>query len=739
MSTYSGNPSLATAVKERVTSTFEQALALFRLGRTDEVVAGCNLILQMDPLFDPAKKLLEKARNPAAAIDVESLMPSAAATNRDLQEARQAMAARDFQRVVNITTDILTNDLMNDEARILGDEAREKMEAGPFVDQFARKCEQHLAAGNVVAAQADLEKMRSLDPTHPTVIRISQTLAGRGSAPAAPQTFSFDAPPSFVVDNAAPASGRAPAPAADFGFTFEEDKVPATPASSGFSFEAPAAKPPAAGGSSSGSLSFDKPAADSGGFSFDTPAAAGGFGFGGGAPQSGGFSFDAASEKTPAGGEFDFSAAAMETTPEDRQKIEQYLADGDSAFNSGDYQQAIDLWSRIFLIDVTNDQASERIESAKTKRREIEQKTEPILAAATQAYERKEYETARLKFNEVLRADPFNTSARDYLERLPASSIPRPSSTPPAVPPAVPPARPDIFADEESYDSSLTPPEAAPAAARSAAEKQPGAKAAAKPRKGGLPLIPIAAAVAVLVLAVGGWFIWSKFSKPVYDPTETQATFKQAAVLSKQGKLDEAISLLQDVKPEDPQHDKAVLMIADLQHRKSQGNEMVGGKPAAVFFNDQLIAGRTAFEAHDYDGAKKSFEAAMRVKTLPPDMKSLYDTAAQQVSKLDGTKSLFRARQYQDALGNLEQLVQQDPQNQNIRRMIIDAHFNLGAMALQEERLDDATKQFDEVLKHDPTDELAKRSKELAARYNGQGKDLLFKIYVKYLPLRQAS
>src|SRR5512140_298237 len=111
MSTYPGNPSLAAAVKERVTSTFEQALALFRLGRTDEVAAGCTLILQMDPLFDPAKKLLEKTRNPAAPIDVEALMPSGGNASKDLQEAREAMAARDFQRVVNITTEVLTNDL----------------------------------------------------------------------------------------------------------------------------------------------------------------------------------------------------------------------------------------------------------------------------------------------------------------------------------------------------------------------------------------------------------------------------------------------------------------------------------------------------------------------------------------------------------------------------------------------------------------------------------------------------
>src|SRR5688500_10965409 len=132
MSVYPGNASLAAAVKDRVVSTFEQALTLYKQGRTDEVVAGCNLILQMDPLFDPARKLLEKSRNPGLAVDVSNLM---AGSGDALAEARQALAARDFERVVQITTEILTNDLMNDEARVPSDEAREKIEAAPFVDQ----------------------------------------------------------------------------------------------------------------------------------------------------------------------------------------------------------------------------------------------------------------------------------------------------------------------------------------------------------------------------------------------------------------------------------------------------------------------------------------------------------------------------------------------------------------------------------------------------------------------------
>ncbi len=734
MSTYEGNPSLATAVKDRVTTTFQQAVTLYKHGRIDEVVAGCTLILQMDPLFDPAKKLLEKTRNPAAPIDVDALLGGGSAD--PLKEAREAMSARDFQRVVNITTEVLTNDLMNDEARTLGDAARERMEASPFVDQFAKKCEQHLATGNVVAANADLEKARSLDPTHPAVLRIQQMIAAsQPQAPAAPRQA-----PSFVVDNPPP-SGRSASQAADFGFTFEEDKnEPATtqkPAPAAAAPPAAPAEPDLSKKMTFSGFSFDAPSAA--GFSFDAPSSSGGFSFDGSAAQSGAFNPEA--PKAPANAEYDFSTASMETSEEDRKKIDQYLGEGDQAFDSGDYQQAIDAWSRIFLIDVTNDQASERIEKAKGRRRELEQKVEPVLTAAVQAYDRKDYDTARLKFNEVLRIDSRNQNALDYLQRLPEPAFAKPAdgaAVPPPPPPAAP--MPDIFADEPmggGFEEPLATPSAAskPVADKKAAP----AKAKAKKASKGLPLIPIIAAAALLVLAVGGWFAWSKFSKPAYDPKATQAVFKQVEVLTKQGQYDEAIALLQDVNPQDPQHDRAVLMIADLQHKKGQGSQLVGGRPAAVYYRDQIAAGRSAFDAHDYDGAKKSFEQAMRVKALPPDVRPLYDNAAQQVAKLDGAKSLFRARQYQDALGNLESLLQQDPQNPNIRRMIIDAHFNLGATALQEERLDDAIKEFDEVLKLDPTDELAKRSKELATRYNGQGKDLLFKIYVKYLPLRQVN
>lgn len=739
MPTYLGNPSLSNAVKDRVISTFQQTLALYKQGRTEEVISGCNLMLQMDPMFEPARKLAEKTRNPNMPIDVDTLLPGS--DDDALREARTAMAHRDFTRVVQITTEILTNDLMNDAARILADEARDKMEAAPFVEQFVAKCEKSLSTGDTVAARAALEKARALDAEHPAIAKMTQMIAARTaaatSAPQAPPAApSFDFGTSFVVDAPPPAvPGRGTAQATDFGFTFEEEKPqPGGGGLAGFSFEpepsAPA-PPPAAPVN-------DAPFA---GFSFDNPNPAP-------TPAAGGFDFDAPSgAKAPVTGDFDFATASIETSAEDQKKISQYLTDGDRAFESADYQKAIDLWSRIFLIDVTNDQASERIERAKQKRKEIEQQNESTLAAGIAAFDRGDRDGARAKFAEVLRIEPNNVTAQDYMDRLAESVTEGGAAAFESSSYTAPDAEKfDIFADEPiaSGELPLMPPdpdeEAAVVPAKKGAKKtgvitKPKVKAPRKP----LPMGLIATIIGVLVVVGGGWFAYQKFSKPPVDTTSTESTIKHAQSLAASGKYDQAISILQDIKPDDPQHDRALLMINDIQKKKAQASEMIDGRPAALVYQEGLANAKTLFDNHDYDGAKKAFESAMRVKALTAEMKTMYETAAQQVAKLDAAKSLFNEHKYTDALANLQQLQQADPQNKNIQRLVEDAHFNIGAQALQNENLPDAVAQFDEVLKIDPADDLAKRSRELAMRYQTQPKDLLYKIYVKYLPLRQAT
>lgn len=748
MSNYPGNPALSDAVKDRVLSTFQQTLALYKQGRSDETVQGCGLILRMDPAFEPAKKLMEKTRNPAAPIDVDKLLGSASAAA--LAEAKAAMAARNFPKAIEITTDILTNDLMNEEARVLNEQAREKAEAAPFIDQFVKKADQAIAAGNITGARAGLEKIKSLDADDTAVARIEKAIGTMQQKPAASPSFVVDTPPP------AAAAGRGKAQASDFGFTFEEDKAHESALSS-FSFESPfstdtGSVPPI---SPPSGFSFDStapkaveakaapPAPPAGGtFSFDTPPPSP-------SPFAGGFSFNtpppSPAAVPPSGnpGEFDFATASIETSPDDQKKVQEYLAEGDQALAAGDAQKAIDVWSRVFLIDVTNEAASERIEKAKVQRRAAEQEVEQLLPAATEAFNSGDRKTAREKFARVQQIDPANATAKEYLSKLTevpveggAQGIETPFKPSPA-------PKPDIFADDPLTAESdlLVPP--APAAAPAPARKPAAAakaKAAPAPVKRELPIKMIGVVAAVVVVAALGWFAWSRFtSKPAYDPAATATIFKEATVLAKNGQYDAAITMLQDVKPADPQHDRALTMIADLQHKKVQASETAASRPSAAAYQQALAAGKAAYEAHDYDAAKKSFDVAASVQPLPPDIQTTYQNVSQQVAKLEGAKQLFSEQKYQDALTNLQGLQQQDPQNLSIQRLIADAHFNQGALDLQNGQLPDAINEFDSVLKIDPSDDLAQRSKTLAERYNGQPKDLLFKIYVKYLPMRKVS
>src|SRR6185369_12315189 len=310
---------------------------------------------------------------------------------------------------------------------------------------------------------------------------------------------------------------------------------------------------------------------------------------------------------------------------------------------------------------------------------------------------------------EVLRVDPNNVTAQDYMDRLTenvteggAASF-ESDFTPPAA------EKFDIFADEphpSGMEMPLMPPgagdedeEAAPTPSKKTGgvSKKTGktgkSKAPAAPRKP-LPMGLIAAIVGAIIVLGGGYFAYTKFfSKPPVDVASTEETIRKAQSLAAKGKYDQAISILQDIKPDDPQHDKALLMMSDIQKKKAQAAEMIDGRPAALVFQEGLANGKSLYDNHDFDGAKKAFESAMRVKPLPPEMKTMYDDASQQVAKLDSAKSMFNERKYADALANLQQLAAADPQNKNITRLIEDAHFNLGAVALQTENLPEAVAQ----------------------------------------------
>jgi tetratricopeptide (TPR) repeat protein len=745
-------------------STFMQARDLFKQGRIDEAIAGCELILKMDALFDPAKKLIAKARNPASDIDVDTLLP---APTGSIADARAAFAARDFQGALDACNALLAADSSNEDALRMGEEARERLEAAPFVEQFIAKARAQFEAGNPTGAKATLDKARALDSDHPAISVLARDLTppsearGFDFSPTTAETAAGDTDFAAAFGTASPASfdfgGTAGARSEPLAvpesivapepeFAPEPEVLPepgretahdfvVTPPASSFVVESQ----PAASEASASDFGFtfeEDQRAESASvppstFSFDTPSA----------PATG-YNFGAAPKAEPGVGEaqtFDFAAAAVEVSADDQTRIEKYLVEGDIAFNEGDYANAIDVWSRVFLIDVTNEQASERIERARKLRADGDRRIEELMASASAAFQKRDTALARTRVEEALQIDPRNEDAKALLEKISAAQADAhalemaTAMSMPKQPSAdlfddfVPPATTD-----GEFDEAIEP------GRRPAPKSKAGGKVAA-PRSG-LPMVPLAiAAAAVIVLAAGGWFIWTKVlsgGKP--DPAASSASISSAQSLAQKGSYEEAIKLLSTITPDDPEHTRALSLIAEFK-TKMEKRGLIEGRPMDEVFAERLANARAAYEAHDYTSANDWFEKAAEIRPVSVDFKPMVETAAMQVAQLENAVIQFKEGNFLQAIANADTLLQQNPDNKNALAILADAHFNLGALALQEERMKDAIAEFDQVLQIRPDDELAKRSRDLAVRYENQQVDLLYRIYAKHLPLRNRA
>ena len=105
-----------------------------------------------------------------------------------------AVTMRGFLDIIveeaNRLNNVVTRFLDYARAERPGREGADKVDLNAVV----RKCEQHMASGNVTAARGDLDKARSLDPDHPAIAKMEQMIRGGGApAAAAPAAGAKDA------------------------------------------------------------------------------------------------------------------------------------------------------------------------------------------------------------------------------------------------------------------------------------------------------------------------------------------------------------------------------------------------------------------------------------------------------------------------------------------------------------------------------------------------------------------
>ncbi len=616
MTSYLGNPTLAEAIRERVLSTFGQTLTLAEEGKRQEALLGCEFILKLDPLFEPARALqrrVQETEGPVAVQDFARLLePQHQAPTPEWNlagELADLLDRREFRNVLSLAEQHRARVGADADLSRLVAEARSRLEAEPYVRSFLDRALQLRKDGHEQEAEAVLAKARQLDPTHPE-------LAGVSAPPVA---------------------------------------VPGLLAA---------------------------------------------------VPQ------------------------LAEGAPGD-DRIARLLVDGQQAFDRGDYQGAIDSWSRIFLIDIDHGEANRRIEEARRLKAERERQLEELFHEGVSLWELGSSAQARRVFERVLEMDPGHLAARDMIERIEAGET--------AAPTPVEHAELVVPPDVEAAVPSSAPPPPAPAAR---ARRPPAAVAAPKGKRLRPSFLVIGGAV-LLVALLGAWLLYSR--RQGLFPNSAQAAaagevdsegdaLALARALHDKGQTAGALAQLRRLPSTHPQYEEAQTLAAQWETIRE---EVTPASPerlaerAGVLTEARAAAGR-----REYLRAVELLERGEAISALEATDRQLLEQARRETAELARELEFFRQGDWEFALPDLWRRHEADPANPDVRRLMVDSYYNLAVRDLQRQDVREAAAKVQEGLALAPQDAGLQRLARVADLYSQQPLDLRYRIFVKYLPFR---
>ncbi len=741
---YPGNSSLPREVREKILSTFRHTLNLFKEGKIDDCLIGCDFILKMDPRFVPARQLMEKAKNPAAGVDMASLEAIVSATptrqervasvetDRLLVRAAESYSARDFDAAIAAAEQVLQVLPGNQDAAQILEKARLKKNAAPQFEIARQRALGALDAKRPAEARAALEKMRALDAEHPAVALLERKLAPPAPAELGESTnpgFAPRPPPekgeaaggldalsldSLSLDDPLDSGAIVPPPpglgAPDTGpLSFGED-VPGDETASSFSSLS-------LGDSGTPPNLWSEPAEDFGNAPLDA------------APSAAAFSPSppAYSEPEP---------------PSPQEEIESLLARGDDAVNAGNRQQAIEMWSRIFLIDINNSEAVGRIERTRQDMAEGNRRIAESLKKGRESFEAGDFTDARESFLRVLALDESDATARSYLDRI-EQELARPSSgldlsrkTP----------QRDIL-DEEMAQTGGPDTEGVEEPRAVGAKEAPTARAPRRPLDKRF-VLALGGALA-LAVAVGGYLLLRPSSGgPTAAPEPGGPSLEHATMLFREGKVAETVAELRRIAPGHPDHARAQKLLASLTRESDGGTASAGDSGAAPGEKAPATAGppaeavqqretaERALAEKRYIDALKLFALAAPAFSGDPTFTQLMGAASEKVNELTPAVKLYNEGEYDTAIPILWRIVQADRSNQDARSYLLRSYYNQGIAQLQNGLYPKAVESFTEVLAVDPGDAAAARHKKFAERYLKGDLDLMGRIYVRHIQQR---
>ena len=437
-------------------------------------------------------------------------------------------------------------------------------------------------------------------------------------------------------------------------------------------------------------------------------------------------------------------------------RITQFLKQGDEALARGNAQEAIDLWSRVFLIDLSNEEASRRIDAARESQAEAARKIDILLTEGVTQYENGDLAGARNKFLDVLAVSEHDATARGYLNQIEAALASSESAAPVSASTGdsdfmkheIEAPAPPSFAEDSGIGRGFKGDSSSPGAesAMSSSQKiaRPGGRGRIDVR------ILLAAAAVLLAVAAGGayWFLRGKSaarpavaggpSAKAVAPGGRVATsddpFQKAQVLFDGGKIDEAIAVLASLPDSDPRHNEALVRIEKM---KSSAAPTPGpAAPSAAQLDEMRVAGLTAMSSSRYIDALKNLDPVVKARPQDAQAAAAAQKAHEQVEALRSASKSYNENDYESAIKLLWELRKGDAKNQDVEEYLVNAYYNSAVQSLQAGNMAKATIAVKEATDLRPGDAEAQRLLRFARKYPRGANDLLSRILIKHLTLR---
>jgi tetratricopeptide (TPR) repeat protein len=215
----------------------------------------------------------------------------------------------------------------------------------------------------------------------------------------------------------------------------------------------------------------------------------------------------------------------------------------------------------------------------------------------------------------------------------------------------------------------------------------------------------------------------------------------RATRLHEAGRTAMAINQLRRLPPTDPLYEEAQALISQWEASGQQPEAAEAGSeapsPEALGRRAELVAeAEQALGRGENLAALDALDAAAAVAPLDEPEAALRSTAEAALAPLAAALDLYRDGQYERALPQLWRLREEEQDNLDLRRLIVDSYYNLAVRDLQRGDAKGAAGKLREALELVENDPELERHLRFAETYEKRNKDLLYRIYVKYLPLR---